>query len=100
MTATRPSRSPRVRTLLLSLTQVETSRRRDFLEDKNVPGLAAYRSSKPAPTVSRLAMFVFLFIISFRILTLLLLADLLAFGGIASSSGGCAPASGWVAGCR
>ena len=38
------------------------------LEDKNVPGLAAYRSSKPVPTVSRLAMFVFLFIISFRIL--------------------------------
>ena len=29
------------------------------LEDKNVPGLAAYRSTNPAPTVSRLAMLIF-----------------------------------------
>ena len=29
------------------------------LEDKDIPGLAAYRSTKPAPMVSRLAILVF-----------------------------------------
>ena len=64
------------------------------LEDKNVPGLAAYRSSKPAPTVSRLAMLVFFIHHFLSDFNLLLLADLLAFGVIASGSGGRTPASG------
>ena len=69
-----------------------------ILEDKNIPGLAAYRSTNPAPTVSRLTMLVFFMHRLLSDFNFLLFADLLAFGGIASGPGGRAPAPGRVAG--